>query len=393
MKKQLIILLLVLLSLPVLASDFKYTYQGQTLPYEVLDEAARTCQTTYDWSFDDANKYIGANVVIPSVVKDKGVEYTVVKIGDNTFRYATHLLSVEIPNTVQAIGTYAFDYCSHLENIIIPESVKVIERYAFSGCEALKSITLGNSIEEIDQAAFSGCAVSVINLPASLKKLEEQAFDECSNLQVMYINSVLEFTSYPVGNCDSFSKVIFPSNEVALGNEKYFKYFKNAFGRTAQIYVGDKPYTPVAAENNRKEIDQATVMIKDHGKLYWAKGPNGVRQIVNEGNKVILTDKYDKIYLEPHAIIVVKNGKFGAISYTGKVLANPIYNTYGGSGIESRLLFSNNTQTGEKFIIISKTGVILASKAFTRSQKYSATNWLNNWLKFINSPSWDYRAK
>ena len=179
MKKQLIILLLVLLSLPVLASDFKYTYQGQTLPYEVLDEAARTCQTTYDWSFDDANKYIGANVVIPSVVKDKGVEYTVVKIGDYTFRYATHLLSVEIPNTVQAIGTYAFDYCSHLENIIIPESVKVIERYAFSGCEALKSITLGNSIEEIDQAAFSGCAVSVINLPASLKKLEEQAFNNC----------------------------------------------------------------------------------------------------------------------------------------------------------------------------------------------------------------------
>lgn len=32
MKKQLIILLLVLLSLPVLASDFKYTYQGRRCP-------------------------------------------------------------------------------------------------------------------------------------------------------------------------------------------------------------------------------------------------------------------------------------------------------------------------------------------------------------------------
>ena len=124
---------------------------------------------------------------------------------------------------------------------------------------------------------------------------------------------------------------------------------------------------------------------------------SSVKEIEKDGlskESVLQTcQKYDKIYLEPHAIIVVKNGKFGAISYTGKVLANPIYNTYGGSGIESRLLFSNNTQTGEKFIIISKTGVILASKAFTRSQKYSATNWLNNWLKFINSPSWDYRAK
>ena len=168
MKKQLIFLLCVLISLPVLASSFKYTYQGQTLPYEVLDEETKTCQTICGWNFDDANKYIGTNVVIPSVVKDGEVEYTVVKIGDNTFKYATRLLSVEIPNTVQVIGSSAFDYCKRLDNIVIPESVKVIERDAFNGCEALKSVTLGNSIEEIDKGAFSGCAVSIINLPASL---------------------------------------------------------------------------------------------------------------------------------------------------------------------------------------------------------------------------------
>lgn len=290
MKKKLIFLLCTLMALPVLARDFKYTYQGQTLPYEVLDEEAKTCQTVCGWDFGDANKYIGANVAIPSVVNDGETEYTVIKIGDNSFREATRLLSVEIPNTIQDIGSNAFYYCIRLESINLPNSVKIIERNAFDNCEALASVTLGNSIEEIDGSAFSGCAFNVINLPASLKKLEEHAFYGCTNLQVMYINSVLEFLSYPVGNCDCFSKVIFPTNEVALGNEKYFKQLKNAYGRLAQIYVGEKPYTPVSAENNRTEIDQSSSMIREHGKLYWAKGPNGTKQIVNQNNKVILTD-------------------------------------------------------------------------------------------------------
>ena len=59
----------------------------------------------------------------------------------------------------------------------------------------------------------------------------------------------------------------------------------------------------------------------------------------------------------------------------------PSYDTYIGSSYsEGRLLFGNNTATGGKYFVFSKTGALLATKVFTRSQQYSLASWLNNWV-------------
>lgn len=269
MRQLIVILFAGILSVAAQAKEFRYTYQSQTLVYDVIDEASKTCQTKQGWNSDDANKYVKPQVTIPSVVKDGDQEYTVIGIGEYTFQNATHLQAIEIPNTVQFIGQYAFDYCTHLQSVVIPNSVKRIDRYAFSGCEALSSVTLGDSVEEIAGYAFSNCAFSNISLPASLKTLAEHSFSGCENLQVMYINSIITSLSYPIDNCNSFSRVVFPTNDIALGNEKYFKQFKNAYGRQAQMYVGDKPYVPVTAENKRSEAKMPYSITKDRGQLYW----------------------------------------------------------------------------------------------------------------------------
>jgi len=55
-------------------------------------------------------KYYG-KVEIPSKVIHDGIEYTVTKINDNTFKGCSGLTSVTIPNSVTSIGESAFEDC------------------------------------------------------------------------------------------------------------------------------------------------------------------------------------------------------------------------------------------------------------------------------------------
>ena len=45
LKLHLTLLVMLLIPLGALARDFSYTYEGQTLIYTVIDEAAKTCTT------------------------------------------------------------------------------------------------------------------------------------------------------------------------------------------------------------------------------------------------------------------------------------------------------------------------------------------------------------
>lgn len=369
MKKTMLLLLGMLISIPAFSRDFTYTHEGQTLTYTVIDEDAKTCETKRDWDLDDASKKFFGKVIIPSKAKDGETEYEVIGIGNNTFEMATKMTSVTIPNTVVTIDNGAFD-----------------------GCESLADINIGNAVVSIGNRAFSGCAITAISIPSSVKTLGEYAFSGCEYLQIIYINGPFESLSYPITNCWSLSKIIFSSEEVAKSNEKYFKQFQPYnYKNQVKFYVGNNPYTRSAPE---KVIAKMPYSIsKDRGDLYWTKSAAGEKQLVNESGKVILTDKYDKIYFMSPAIIVVKNGKYGAISYSGKVLANPIYGSFEGSGTENRLWFANKTTSGYKYVIISQKGTVSATNSFTKSQYNSSTNWLKKQLGYIHNADWSFPAK
>lgn len=92
MKKLLLTILGLLLVLPVMARDFTYTYEGQTLTYTVLDEDAKTCQTKAGYKSGSyyAGNEVSGDLVIPSVVKDASdCEFTVTSIGDYAFFFIT----------------------------------------------------------------------------------------------------------------------------------------------------------------------------------------------------------------------------------------------------------------------------------------------------------------
>lgn len=151
---------------------------------------------------------LGEEIVIPSSVSYKGVEYKVTAIGAQAFYECNLLVSVTVPDSVKDIGSQAFYNCSFLESVIfgensqlntigdnvffrcsyltncdIPDKVTDIGEYAFYYCASLKSITLPDGITSINPFTFAYCrALTSINIPEDVTTVCAYAFAYCSGL-------------------------------------------------------------------------------------------------------------------------------------------------------------------------------------------------------------------
>lgn len=201
------------MTLPTMARNFEYTYDGQTLTYTVLDEDAKTVQTKQGRESQGGNNVSG-DLVIPSVVKDENnVEYTVRAIGDRAFVNDTELTSITIPGSVQLIDMFALYGCTGLTSVSIPNSVVTIGRNAFAQCTGLTTVTLSNSITEISDNVFYKCsALASITIPESVSVIAEYAFYGCASLTSVIIpKSVTEIRGTAFQDCTGLIKCAYPS--------------------------------------------------------------------------------------------------------------------------------------------------------------------------------------
>jgi hypothetical protein len=95
---------------------------------------------------------------------------------------------VVIPDGVTSIGMSAFSYCSKLTKVTIPDSVTSIEDYAFWLCWNLTEITIPDSVTSIAYGAFADCGLTEITIPKSVTSIGVWAFGN-SNLQAIYVDS------------------------------------------------------------------------------------------------------------------------------------------------------------------------------------------------------------
>lgn len=185
--------------------------------YPLPDSVKRIQDSAFEY-----NKYI------ESIELPKNLEY----IGDCAFSECEKLTSVTIPKSVKIIGHDAFSYCPYLNKLIIEEGSEAeIGMSAFLDCSTLISISISSKISKISSGAFGatpgyddakenspyiyyignvlyeawdesgkmktlkvkegtlgissvyGSALSTVELPASLKNIEESAFSDCENLK------------------------------------------------------------------------------------------------------------------------------------------------------------------------------------------------------------------
>ena len=85
--------------------------------------------------------------------------------------------SYTVPSTVTSIGNSAFREFNQLETVSLPEGLKKIEYDAFYNCTKLINCKLPSTVETIGTCTFFYCNLSGLELPAQLRTIGESAFD------------------------------------------------------------------------------------------------------------------------------------------------------------------------------------------------------------------------
>ena len=76
----------------------------------------------------------------------------------SSFNGCANLQSVEMPSTLVYVGKVAFNNCRNLTDVRLNEGLKMIRGYAFSKCSSLTSINIPSTVEAIYTMAFDQCS-------------------------------------------------------------------------------------------------------------------------------------------------------------------------------------------------------------------------------------------
>ena len=187
--------------------------------------------------------------LLETVTLPDGVE----TIGDYAFANAKSLISCGFPESLVTIGNGAFENCLSLEgDINIPASVKTIGSNAFDGCQSITSVktNLNTSTEwvgtdrvpfsaTIGSSAFRNCtAMNSFELAASMKRVEDYAFQGCSNLKTLVLPEGVTYLGSYFLTGTSVEKLTIPSTVTEAGN-----YYNGALAGSAVTELTFAPGT------------------------------------------------------------------------------------------------------------------------------------------------------
>ena len=272
MKKLILTLLIVVLTMPILASvkigDFYYE----------LDEANLTASVTYE-IYREANNYSGlSSVIIPEYVVDGSKTYSVTSIGDYAFYHSIGMNSIQLPNSITKIGDWSFFNCSGLTGVTIPNSVTSIGDYAFWYCRNLVSVDIPNSVTSLGHDAFRECfSLKIIGMSDSIIKINFNTFQDCSSLTSITIpNSVTSIGNNAFSGCSNLTKVEITDLEHWC-NIQFENLEANPLYYTKKLYVNGEEITNLTIPESITEIKNFAFSGLNH--LKSVKIPNTVTYI------------------------------------------------------------------------------------------------------------------
>lgn len=169
-------------------------------------------------------------------------------IKNSAFESCTSLKSISLPAGLTNIELYAFYQCENLAGkLIIPTSCVEIGEAAFKGCFALeevefngiqkigqnafegdhsiRKVTINEGTEQINVSCFAGCSgITELHLPSSLKTLQSNAFQYCSNItssDFILPENLAILGSGCFQGCDKIEKVTIPAACTTMGGTAF----------------------------------------------------------------------------------------------------------------------------------------------------------------------------
>ncbi len=211
---------------------------------EIGEYAFQECSALANLTLGNGIETIGTSAFIRCTeLSSLTIPSNVRNVGNSVFFGCTSLRNVTIMQGVTRIGTNMFSGCSSLENVEIPKSVIDVGSQAFYGCTSLvcseydnayyigtdnnpylilikakgqeiSSCIVHQDTKFIDAYAFQNCkALTTVKLGNNITNIGFKAFDGCTRLEGVYINSL-----------DNWCGVVFESqtsNPVAIGENLY----------------------------------------------------------------------------------------------------------------------------------------------------------------------------
>lgn len=129
-------------------------------------------------------------------------------------------------SNLKYIGAYAFSEMPNLESFTLTNNIQIgmrknasnafqgsglkelivnteeVPKNFASGCTKLNTLVLGSGVEEVPDSAFAGSAITELDVPASVKKIENWAFIDCKALKKVTIHGETVLNTVPFAGCD-----------------------------------------------------------------------------------------------------------------------------------------------------------------------------------------------
>lgn len=147
-------------------------------------------------------------ITIPAEVK---------RIAGGAFQGQKKLCAVVIGDGIQLSGGSIFSGCINLSEVILPNDLLQIPANCFAQTDALKAISLPETVTYIGIAAFAGSGLECIDIPSSVKAIDERAFNACTDLaDVRFSPSLESLESKAFGGCTSLSHIFYEGTDDML---------------------------------------------------------------------------------------------------------------------------------------------------------------------------------
>ncbi|MEP5338212.1 MAG: leucine-rich repeat protein [Algibacter sp.] len=175
-----------------------------------------------------------ATPVVPSMVDNGGITYTVTAIGASAFKDNATIMSIELPVTVITVGNAAFQSAVNLSavNFTTTSGITNVALRGFLTCSSLTNINDIISVLETTgglgtngNGAFNGCDHNgTLVTPSTFTSSGTSVFRSNVNMVAVDMSastSLLTLSNQTFQTCTSLASVILPSNMTTIGGSAF----------------------------------------------------------------------------------------------------------------------------------------------------------------------------